>query len=147
MVYMDTDVLRVRLDGAYCIYCGELAGTWEHFPPKSYSLRGLVMPACQECNAFAGTDYPLDFSKRAELVKDKLRKKYRKNLKSIPWDDEEVSEIGRGLRRSIEIWRKQRKIAEQRIAWNAESYLASIDHTNAFARIFVEEDHSVKRRD
>lgn len=55
-----TDERRVRLSGDWCVYCGQVAETVEHFPPKSYCLDGLLMPACKECNSLAGTDWLTD---------------------------------------------------------------------------------------
>jgi DNA invertase Pin-like site-specific DNA recombinase len=45
----------VRSRGDQCVYCGERADSDEHFPPTSYRNLGYILPACRECNSFAGT--------------------------------------------------------------------------------------------
>ncbi len=68
-----TNAFRVRLHGDQCVYCGERANSDEHFPPASYGNRGFLLPACRECNSWAGTAHPLNFIKRAEIVKQQIK--------------------------------------------------------------------------
>lgn len=117
---------RVHIKGSLCVYCGMLATTQEHFPPASYSRRGLVLPACQECNSLAGTAYPTDFPARCEYVKDRIRKKNQKALRFPVWHEDDLDEMGKQFKREIGAWQERRRIAHSRIAWNAESYLACI---------------------
>jgi hypothetical protein len=134
------DAFRIRLHGRCCIYCGEAANSDEHFPPASYSSRGYILPSCVECNSFAGIACPTDFEARAQFVKNKLKKKYKRHLRSPDWSNDEMSEIGFNLKTGVKVWQKQREIARDRVAWNAISYLASIDHSNDFVPIFAEVD-------
>lgn len=136
--------LRTHIRGSFCVYCGEGANTVEHFPPASYSLGGFLLPACIECNLIASTFYPIDFLSRCEYVKSKLKKKYKKQLMSPSWDDEEISSLGRNLKKGTIVWKKQKEIATKRLAWNALSYISNIDHNNDFVLIYVEEGVSEK---
>jgi len=51
-----------------------------------------------------------------------------------------MSELKYNLRKGVEVWKKQKEILKERLAWNAISYLSSIDHNSVFAPVFVEED-------
>lgn len=129
---------RKRLNGHWCLYCGMVATTEDHFPPISYSLRGFLLPACSECNTFAGTSYPTNLAKRIEYVKERLKKKYRKILRMPVWTQDELNEMGYGLKTGIDQCQRNRRTAHGRIAWNAESYLASIDRNSDFVQMNAE---------
>lgn len=142
-----TDERRVRLSGEWCVYCGQVAETVEHFPPKSFSNDGLLLPACRECNNLAGTDWPTDFGKRKEMVNEKLRRRNARALNTPVWTKEDLQEMKRGMRKEIEIWQTRRRIAERRIAWSAEGYLASIDRNNDFAKLNAKLSISTEQND
>ena len=133
--FRTTNEFRVRIDGKFCVYCGELAGALEHFPPASYSLHGYLLPACHECNCMAGTSYPLDFQKRAELVNSKIRFKYRKELRVPEWSNSEMRPLRYNLKKGIEQWQKMQRIARERVAWSALAYLSNIDMNTDFAAL------------
>lgn len=136
--YRHVDTFRTIIHGDWCVYCGAIATTRDHFPPKSLTMRGLLLPCCGECNSLAGTDNGTDFGLRADLVKIKLRKRYRKILMVSVWGSEELSEMGKSLKREIRTWQERRRIIQSRLAWNAEGYLASIDKDSAFAELIAE---------
>jgi hypothetical protein len=114
------------------------ANTKEHFPPASATPRGVILPCCKECNVLVGTSNPFDFEKRVDLVKNKLKRRYRKVLEMPVWSEDDLEDTGFAIRGSIEEWQNERRIAKSRLAWNAMSYLASIDHHNAFARFLAD---------
>lgn len=132
------DTFRTILHGDWCIYCGMVANSREHFPPASLTMRGLLLPCCTECNALAGTDHPVDFALRSRMVKNKLMYRYRKALRVPVWKSEELDEMGRTLKGELKAWQRKRRIIQSRIAWNAESYLASIDRDSVFADLIAE---------
>lgn len=145
----DTDIFRIQIDGSLCVYCGEIASTVEHFPPKAHTCRGFLLPSCSECNILAGTEWPTDFEKRAEYVKSKIEKRYTKLLTLPEWNKTEIKQLGRGLREGVEAWQKMQDIARKRVAWNAMSYLTSIDLSNDFAALDARNDtiqESVEKR-
>lgn len=131
---------RIRIEGSLCVYCGQNANTDEHFPPASKTNFGVLLPACLECNNFAGTEHGLDFKKRVQHVKSMLHKKYKTILAMPNWDGDDLDELSGNLKRGVIRWQNQKRIAHSRIAWNVESYLASIDLNNDFARIVVVSD-------
>jgi hypothetical protein len=119
---------RIKIDGERCVYCGERATCFDHFPPYSVErFRGWLLPACAECNALAADRCPYDFEARAMYVKRELIARYRPLLESAALRASEVAELGRGLRGMVERWAAQRAILRQRTAWSAIAYLATID--------------------
>ena len=110
----------IRLESNFCVYCGAVADSDEHFPPKSDAISGVIFPACRECNSIAGTIWPHDFRKRAEYVTAHLTKKYCDEIDRL---DEEITRCQR----------KRNQLSE-RLAWNAVSHISSIDTGNIFAQ-------------
>ena len=133
-----TDSFRARINGKWCVYCGMLAETKEHFPPASLTHKGLILPCCRECNRIAGTLCGADFQQRIQIVKTAIGRKYKRVLNMPVWTMEEMEDLGYAMKEGIEAWQKEKRIAKSRIAWNAMSYLASIDHHNAFARFVAD---------
>lgn len=124
---------RTRLLGYQCVYCGMTADTGDHFPPKSLIATGWILPACRECNCFAGTVWSRDFRARCNHVKLRIREKYQKVLETPEWSDHEIKQLGRNLKSKVKPWRELRSLVQERLAWNVEAYLACIDRNNAFA--------------
>lgn len=134
------DEFRIRLNGYQCCYCGDPAGTDEHYPPASLSRRGLIMPCCLECNMFAGTAYSFSFSNRCYHVKQKIRSKYRKFLSSPKWEDWELNEMSEVFREEIKKCEKVKELINERLVWSATAYLSSIAKENTFAAMIAECD-------
>lgn len=126
---------RRTVRGEDCIYCGEWATCRDHFPPVSMSKVGVLLPSCHECNFLAGVHHPTDLVSRIRHVRQAIEKKYRRVLETPEWSDEELSELGRGLKEDITKWRNLRRTVLRRIVWNAESYLKNIDPTSYSALI------------
>jgi hypothetical protein len=131
---------RIRIKGYLCIYCGERSSTDDHFPPKCHSDFGYLLPCCRECNGAVSTSWPDNFERRAFLLKDWLRHRYKHYLKMPDWTEKEIKRMGRGMRSNILSSQIKKKILEERIAWDPLSYLASIDYNDIFVPIFVERD-------
>lgn len=135
---------RKTIVGDFCCYCGELATTREHFPPLVAVHWGLILPACKECNAFAGTEWCFDFEMRISHIKQKIKYKYRRCLQTPDWEQDAISELGYGLKDGVITWGELKKIIEKRIAWNVTDYLSLIDHNKYFAQLNAEIENSVK---
>lgn len=118
--------LRNRINGDFCIYCGSLADSDEHFPPQSWGIHGLILPACKECNSIALNLFPQDFWARVEYVKKKLAKKYSRDLRVKNWLGEELSELSQSMEKDVMICLERKKIVKNRIAWNVGKYLQNI---------------------
>jgi len=128
---------RVKIKHEMCVYCGMMADTEDHFPPRSYGISGLLLPACRECNSFASDSYPTNFEKRVAYVKKKIAVRYKKHLKTAVFDEEELNSLNGNLKRSVVLWQQQRRIIVSRIAFPAIMFLDLIDKNNDFARLFV----------
>lgn len=135
-----TDEFRIRLSGYKCVYCGEVASSEDHYPPRSISIRGMILPCCLECNTSLGARHPFSFVDRCRLAKDNIRRKYKKVLKMPHWDEEELSEMSYAMRIDIESCKRVRKIVEERLAWNAMSYISSLGSEKDFVAIIAECD-------
>lgn len=133
-----SDEFRVRISASRCVYCGNPAQSDDHWPPRSLTPHGYILPACIECNELASDDEPRDFRKRAELVISRLKRKYSKILNSPDWTLEEIEALGGNLRKEIEDWRNVKLNLNRRVAWNAIAYIASIDHSRCFVLSDVE---------
>jgi hypothetical protein len=127
-----TDKFRHHLRGLWCVYCGERSESKEHYPPRSYTVHGVILPACLECNSMSGTSFTSSFVDRCEYVRGKIRAKYRKALETPEWSAREISQMGRGMREQIKRWKQLRKLVEKRLQWDPQAYILCIDHGGVF---------------
>lgn len=115
-----------------CYYCGQPATDLEHVIPRSVLrklsgspgvkqelIRGRVLTvrSCHECNMLVGASVQETLIERKEYLKDRLRKRYRKLLDTPDWTDEEIAELGDGLRRHIHAQETLKATIRARIAW------------------------------
>ena len=91
-----------------------------------------------ECNGFASTAFCCDFSDRVTHVKTKIRQKYRRQFEMPDWSEDEIAGVRYNIKTGVESWMKIKKIARERLAWNAEQYLRLIDDGQHFAEAAVE---------
>ena len=119
---------RTTLESRACVYCGERATTRDHFPPYSSDVKagGFSLPACSECNRFAGDVWPTNFEKRAAHVKGKIRKKYARILATPDWTAEELSELSGNLREKMAIFPSVKQSIERRLDWDAMTSLRAL---------------------
>jgi hypothetical protein len=115
-----------------CVYCGLPAESKDHVPPitrvSDYESLGLAIelyikvPCCLECNNLLGAELQDSFFQRAEVLKDKLARKYRRHLNNVDWDDEELEELGPTLKSKV----LEGKVKSQRVLARIE-YYAGVD--------------------
>jgi hypothetical protein len=110
----------------------------EHFPPKSVTHKGFLLPCCRECNAYAGTSYAFDFDSRINFVREKIEKKNAKYLKMPIWTEEDLEELSGKLRRSVKLCQEKRRIARKRLAWDVYKYLVFLGRESCSAATFAE---------
>lgn len=134
------DNLRVHINGNCCTYCGETAEARDHFPPRSYTNLGWLLPVCNECNSALGNSNPTDFEARVRSVKDFLQKRYAKILNNPEWADEEIRELGYNIKKIVKGVEGARRVIKKRLDWDAASYIAVIDTEGHF--LPVGEDRS-----
>lgn len=137
--YVD-DRFRKRIYGSQCVYCGERPTTLDHFPPAVHCRAGFLLPACSECNMFAGDRWATNFPMRLKHVKDKIRLRYKRLLKTPAWAAEEIAELGYSIAKSIGHFSLKTAVLKERLAWDGLSYVASIDHCGDFLPLFHDDE-------
>ena len=94
----------------HCAYCGIPSDTIDHTIPVSFINRKPIaarlinlmkVSACRECNIFASDFLHETFIDRRYEIARKIVKKYRKIIKTPPWSDDELNEMGPSMIESI----------------------------------------------
>lgn len=132
------DFARIKLAGEYCVYCGMTSDSVEHFPPRSVTHKGFLLPCCRECNSYAGASYAFDFDKRVNFVREKIRKKNGKYLKMPIWTEEELRELSGRLKGSVKLCQERKRIATKRLAWDVYKYLVFLGRERCSVATFAE---------
>ena len=114
--------MRAAYQMQHCAYCGS---AWDicrdHVIPTSYLREkrryegDWLVPSCRECNSTLGNELIFNVPDRAYWLLQAYKRKHRKILKSIPWSEEELEDIGPTLRSAIESQEKARNSLTQRI--------------------------------
>jgi hypothetical protein len=74
-------------------------------------------PACRECNSILGACPILSIPERRDIVRERLRKKYRKLLQVPRWDEEELSELDPHFAQYVRASVAAAEIAKRRTRW------------------------------
>ena len=97
-------------DPALCAYCGAPRQCLDHVPPlrlaadmdlDRFRRNGgelLLIPACLDCNALLGSKPLPTYDERLSA----LYWLYEARIRSRSWSEDEVAELGPGLRRYVE---------------------------------------------
>lgn len=116
----------------FCIYCGDPAETLDHVLAISLVLnvdlsrpstrRGLgqglnLVPCCRECNCIASNKKFTCIREKRLHIQKQLRKKYKKVLRNVVWDEEELSEMGYQMKSKIMANQYKRAWLEVRTTW------------------------------
>lgn len=96
-----------------------MPGTRDHVMPHSVS--GFAkrrwsnidyVNCCRECNAIIGNNYPYSMTSRVSYLANRFCEKYKLDKPIIQWDEDELSELGANLARSIRsqtaLWNKRK---------------------------------------
>ena len=129
---------RIHVRGDLCLYCGEPADLEDHFPPVSQTIKGLLLPACEECNALASAWHPFNLGARAALVHRKLAKRHKKIGRLPLWAASEVDELEGCLLDEVTRWRNGHLRLKRRLAWSAADYfhhIAAISDSAVYSAI------------
>ena len=110
-----------------CIYCGEASYCFDHVIPRSYlsvakrtgTEPGFKVPTCTQCNSILGARIFKNIVERKDFVHQRLMVKLYKYATFIPWGEEELNEMGRNMRSSIEVAMAKRTIARDRLRYAA----------------------------
>lgn len=108
-----------------CTYCDSQYGIErEHVIPVSWygfraydDKRQWLVPACRDCNKLAGSKLFFSIPDKASYLYKRYRLRFRKVL-SIPyWSPQELSELDRNLRESIESSIFAKVVVQQRLKY------------------------------
>lgn len=119
-----------------CIYCGMTVNiTTDHVPPldaldalgsEYFSDRGInlwLVNACQQCNSALGSlEWLHTITDRRKHIAKWLLKRYKRTLEGAAWSEDELEELGPGLRDFIRSRSDQHSIAIRRLRWATDSF-------------------------
>lgn len=105
-----------------CVYCGQSADTKDHLLPRTWTGEAvrknvLTVPACQECNSTIGDRYAPSITERRKIAQLAIAKKSKKLLQMPEWTKDELAELGKNLRSTIERGLHDRNVARARLSW------------------------------
>ena len=110
-----------------CFYCNEPMAGYDHQPPITqigYMLlcgdpfEAYLVPCCSECNSLLSDTVTLTLADRMRELKDRLRKKYRSQMRIAgQWTYDEIKELGHSLRGMVLASAKEGRVAEYRILY------------------------------
>lgn len=115
-----------RIRGDRCVYCGQTANSDEHWPPQAYVTIGVILPACRECNSFAHTAHATNWDRRVAYVKEKVRKRWVRDLKVADWTERELKELGPKMRKEVQASLDRKVAVQERLCWEPARYLGLI---------------------
>lgn len=110
-----------------CYYCGDPSTTVDHAFPVSALVSYLdsgrdlpnqcmyLVPACRECNGILSSKVFKNMSDRCRHVKERLKKRYKHVFKAIAWSDEELEELGSGLKAFIVAKEEEHRRLKRRV--------------------------------
>jgi len=109
-LYAELPVTTLQ-DRFRCFYCGQIGGTIDHQPPLSVigslltsgmAFDCVRVPCCHSCNSHLGTFPSITLSERFEELKNRLRTKYRRELRlQGQWTIDEIMELGPTLQQMV----------------------------------------------
>lgn len=113
-------------NGDDCAYCGDLANSEDHIPSlhilhmlvssgEGDRYKRIIVPSCMDCNSRLGSCFAFTISKRKKILHSRLKKKYKKILRKVVWDDDETESLGYSLRKYIEHSQAEREIVLSRL--------------------------------
>ena len=93
----------------YCVYCNEPSQSGDHIvpvttlmAPRGYTSLKDTLPCCLDCNSRLGSYYLAGFKDRCHLLYEKLLVLYKQYAHLPDWTEDELSDLGRGLRDHVE---------------------------------------------
>ncbi|MDE2232528.1 MAG: hypothetical protein KGJ90_00150 [Patescibacteria group bacterium] len=115
------------LNQEWCVYCGDLATTVDHFIPISIfaSLIGIgadingkiLVPACRECNLLAGDKLFKTIGAKRRYLQNRIKERYRKVLNMPFWEEKEISELSPHMQEIVKNGLLEREHVKARIGW------------------------------
>ena len=103
----DSHYKRKGKIGDPCTYCGLESCGYDHIPPLSYFCnltieeiskeKCIMVPCCRECNTALTNKVFRRIVDRRRIVKEFLRKKYRKYINMPHWDEDELADMDKSF--------------------------------------------------
>lgn len=110
-----------------CFYCGEPATDLDHVIPqcmlrvkrrtKGRYQGDLVVPACRECNGLLGAALLPTLEDRFYYARVKLADRYRKVIAMPDWEQDELDDLGPGMKADVIRAVNAKKKIEARLGW------------------------------
>jgi len=131
----ETEVCEFRVEGQdstlewrCCYYCGAVANTLDHVPPRAVRDLMLSDPAafgkydfkevdcCAECNSALGKQL-WTLKERKRYIAGWLKKRYHKLLEIPDWTEKELNTLAQRLREKVVASLRLRNIVRARLRW------------------------------
>lgn len=116
---LDAAIDKVRELGA-CAYCGEPASELEHVVPRCAGLPTWTVPACSDCNNLAAGGVFESFRAKRDFIREAIRRRHAKVLRTPEWDEDELAELGPALRASTAAYTAARAVVLSRLNFALE---------------------------
>lgn len=107
--------LTLMLDRNVCAYCGEFARDEEQLPAQSSEDPLWTVLQCEECCDLVRGESLRTFEEKRLHIRHELSWRYAGVVDAPEWDRDEIEEMGRGLRASVELAEQARKIVHARL--------------------------------
>ena len=133
-----------------CVYCGQPKDCFDHVFPLSRAAQinlqnagarkqikfGLyIVPCCNSCNLIAGNAPFCKIIDKRNYIQKKLYKKYKKKLRTVMWDEDEINELGKNLRAEVLKMLNNRYVLEKRVYYPKSPTSFSPDIVKLFLSI------------
>ena len=126
---LDARAMRLYPDADPCAYCGVIANSVDHVPPRSQRDRlvalGLALqydffevPACRECNSVLGARPLWTLRERRAYIKRMLKRRYADVLKIPDWTDSELAQMSPMMQTYILNGIEVREFIRQRVQYH-----------------------------
>ncbi len=118
------------VEGTPCAYCGENSQHEEHLVPYSFiDQRNTanstqdgwwtwILPACPECNYIASSQVFGSAHEKRAYIQNRLRSRYSDAFVQDGWSDDELDDLGPGLRQFVQSSQAANEIARERVAYS-----------------------------
>lgn len=117
-----------------CTYCGDTTSlTRDHVIPVSWTgfkrnyHKGETVKCCKECNTLLSNKPFFCITKRADFIANALLKKYKKDLRYVFWDDDEIKIMSNDFKRTISARNDRKAYIEARIR---HAIIVSMDNSS-----------------
>lgn len=114
--------IRLAYPWGVCIYCGRSAWTKDHLLPRAWSGDVkrhwvAIVPACGTCNSLLSDTLTWSITERRLICHERIRKHYRKVLRTVDHTPESLDEMGRILRQHCEDAMARKAEVRRMLTW------------------------------